>query len=474
MKSATAQSKLLPSFRTGVVKSVPRRANNAPAPARFLTADKANAKPVVKLQRVKDVDNGHMGTVIGTAGQFLKVQWDHRSKPTLIDPDQVRKSNPKARRYVAVAAPGAKGNGQRVKQNPTETITPARAHRLLLTNTNRHDMINARVNALAKEMRAGTFKAKSPLLIKNGKLIDGRHRLCAVVRANKSVKFPVEIVSTRKSNPPLLADIIGGLAGGAGYAAAAAWVADKLNKGKKKLRGHGAAGADASDDGGSGMQNPRSRKWDYKIETQQRGYVEGGPVSAATRTAAIKKIRSQYKSEGIINLKVSRAEWAESNPKQPNPNSSALQRIFKDFHGHANTGEVFTGLAPAGTPKDLAMLGHLRLIKLANGKSQAFPDGFAQLGAAQQGRTRRLYIVVAQPLKTPAALQNGAPHNYGEIAQVEYTAYKPHLYGTNSPNYLFYHRLGEEGGRRPQLILQNGCFLPIEGDYKIQREGIRD
>lgn len=57
---------------------------------------------------------------------------------------------------------------------------------------------------------------------------------------------------------------------------------------------------------------------------------------------------------------------------------------------------------------------------------------------------------------------------------IEYEAYKPHLYGKFSPTYLFFHKMGEEGGRQPELIVQNGCLMPIKGDYTITREGIRN
>lgn len=180
--------------------------------------------------------------------------------------------------------------------------------------------------------------------------------------------------------------------------------------------------------------------------------------------------------------------------REGNPNTKELRKLYEDFHGEANCGEVLNMIALEGSPDDAAQLGPLHAIKLANGRVQTFPvklgpvvkyrnsigwsdvrDPFAVLGGAQHGRSlRRAYIGQQSPVEVPARLQNGGVVNYGDIAEVEYYARKPHLYGEDSPWFLFYHKLGEEGGARPELIMRNGVFGLSGGDYKIQKEGIRD
>lgn len=183
-----------------------------------------------------------------------------------------------------------------------------------------------------------------------------------------------------------------------------------------------------------------------------------------------------------------------SKGAQSNPNTGQLRKLYEDFHGEGNSGQVLNMIALEGSPDDAAQLGPLRAIKLTNGRVQTFPvktgqvvkyrnsigwadvtNPFAVLGGAQHGRTlRRAYIGQTRPLEVPARLQNAQEINHGEIAEVEYYARKPHLYGADSPWFLFYHRLGEEGGARPELIMRNGVFGLRGGDYKIQKEGIRD
>lgn len=85
-------------------------------------------------------------------------------------------------------------------ENPAlEVVTPAQAKNWLATATSKADMVQSRVTKLAKEMKAGRYKAKSPLLFKGGKLVDGRHRLEAVVKSGKAVRFPVERVTAARA-----------------------------------------------------------------------------------------------------------------------------------------------------------------------------------------------------------------------------------------------------------------------------------
>jgi hypothetical protein len=85
-----------------------------------------------------------------------------------------------------------------------------------------------------------------------------------------------------------------------------------------------------------------------------------------------------------------------------------------------------------------------------------------------------MVIGLKQPFAVPNGLNPDKRYDYGEVAVIEYTARKPHLYGANSPEYPFYHNFGDEGGSRPHLILQNGTLALKGGGYGIQREGIRN
>jgi hypothetical protein len=88
---------------------------------------------------------------------------------------------------------------QHFRRNPaTQLVTPSLAKRWLATAANKADMVWSRVTAMAKEMKAGRYKAQSAILFKDGKLIDGRHRLEAVVKSGKAIRFPVQRVTAAK------------------------------------------------------------------------------------------------------------------------------------------------------------------------------------------------------------------------------------------------------------------------------------
>jgi hypothetical protein len=74
---------------------------------------------------------------------------------------------------------------------------------------------------------------------------------------------------------------------------------------------------------------------------------------------------------------------------------------------------------------------------------------------------------------TGARLIEGPARSFGEVREVEYEAIKPHL-GHKRPT-IFFHKLGEEGGRRPELIADGQGGLKFKGgDYTIEAEGIRN
>jgi hypothetical protein len=163
----------------------------------------------------------------------------------------------------------------------------------------------------------------------------------------------------------------------------------------------------------------------------------------------------------------------KKNAGSSRPPSPSVARIYSEFRGKENSGRVLNTYTPAGSPKDAAVLGRINHVLLADGRKVIFRRNPALLLGAQRGNSRRLYIGLKRPFAMPNGVKNGAAFNYGEVKEVDYNADKPHLYKT--PVVIrFYHQLGEEGGKRPQLILQNGVLALRGGDYTIAREGIRN
>lgn len=114
-----------------------------------------------------------------------------------------------------------------------------------------------------------------------------------------------------------------------------------------------------------------------------------------------------------------------------------------------------------GTPANLAKLGKLVLIKAEKGTIK--PSKPVWLCADAKGK---LHLAT-----TAERLIEGGAQNFGKVLQVEYETSKPHL-GYAKPT-IFFHKMGEEGGTRPELVADgNGGLKFRGGSYRITREGI--
>lgn len=312
------------------------------APARFPAT--RTPQRVTKILRVRDIDTGEQGTVLGRKGRgaqsFLKVKWDNRQKATLIKPDQ-----------LAVA--------------------------------------------------------------RNGKGEKGRKRR----------RFVFKIGARIVSNPMTIFEVIG-------------------------------HGANAS-------------------------VLLGGIQTARHMLSADKKPAKRKPTARAAGKRLAERRH-QRNPKP----SSALQNLHQDFLGKPNSGKVMKLYVAPGQPLQNSALAPLIKIEMANGSEQAFKIGTAWLGAtehnlpiklssfANAGKTRRLRIGLRQPFPLPANVKNpGGVTDFGEVKKVWYQVAKPHLY-PNQGVIRFHHTMGEEGGRRPRLMMRNGCLFFKGGDYTIEREGI--
>lgn len=154
-----------------------------------------------------------------------------------------------------------------------------------------------------------------------------------------------------------------------------------------------------------------------------------------------------------------------ANPKRKNsakvsPKVKALREKFTGTKSRKTT----TMNVANGTPKNLAKLGKLVLIKAQRGTIKP-ASGTTWLCADAKGK---LHLAT-----TAARLYDGPPMDFGEVTQIEYEARKPHL-GHNNQT-IFFHKMGEEGGKKPTLIGDGNGGLKLRGgSYRIEREGIVD
>lgn len=195
----------------------------------------------------------------------------------------------------------------------------------------------------------------------------------------------------------------------------------------------------------------------YKKRRQKLPRVTGafGTIKVTRTEAAkqIKGIRKQAKQAGFRFSPSGRI--IES--KNPSPAS-----VFSEFRGKGATTKS-KAKAAKGTPPVLAKLGQLRELRL-RGRSIKF-GGSAALAA--DGR-KKLHVVGVQ-MKRP---NPPGEIDYGEVISVTYRADKPHI---EEGTFDYVHKFGEEGGRRPHLIVDEEGMPVLEGgSYKISEDGIID
>lgn len=196
---------------------------------------------------------------------------------------------------------------------------------------------------------------------------------------------------------------------------------------------------------------------DLVIKGTAEKTTQGWKVGSKTipQGKGIAPISSGYyldKATGMIFAKRAR-NGAKASPK--------AKQIRKDFTGMESK-KTAVLLAPKGTPRNLAKLGKLILIKTERGTIKPPNKGTTWLCADTKGK---LHIATSIPY-------DGSTGSFGEVTQVEYETAKPHLGYKNKT--IFFHKMGEEGGRKPTLSADKEGLRFRGGSYKITRQGIVD
>jgi hypothetical protein len=143
--------------------------------------------------------------------------------------------------------------------------------------------------------------------------------------------------------------------------------------------------------------------------------------------------------------------------------------IHREFHDRA-TWRFREYYTPEGTPKDLAQLGKLIELGMADGQLATFEDNPAVLCASGGRKRRRLYIGLTVPYEMPDDTEPGREYDYGEVLSCTYTCRKPHL-DTGRLN-EYEHQFGDEGGELPHLIIVDGLMRFRFGSYTVSKLGI--
>ena len=192
------------------------------------------------------------------------------------------------------------------------------------------------------------------------------------------------------------------------------------------------------------------------VEVDYNSQITAQTVKVPYKRPGSESIEDWPLTSKMINPK--RRANASQNP------SRKTRELYEKFNGRPAR-KTTTKSAPNGTPKNVAKLGGLRLIKTTDGRKWKFSgSGAPDLAADSRGR---LHVVGGQYRANPAG------EHVGEIEQIEYETKKPHL--GQPQQTIYYHRLGEEGGQRPRLVIDREGLIKIHGgDYRIEADGIHD
>ncbi len=146
--------------------------------------------------------------------------------------------------------------------------------------------------------------------------------------------------------------------------------------------------------------------------------------------------------------------------KRKNPSVTA---IADKFQGEAN-GDLNEYYAADSAPKNLARAGKLVFLKVA-GKQIRLPNAMVAIAPNE-----KLWITGKHALFATKA-KKGEGLDMGEVSHICYRTAKAHIENAETVEYV--HEFGEDGGKRPHLIIDHeGMPILRGGDYKIRAEGI--
>ncbi len=154
------------------------------------------------------------------------------------------------------------------------------------------------------------------------------------------------------------------------------------------------------------------------------------------------------------------ANKLEDRLRKRNPSVADLSRTFQ---GEAD-GSIDQMYAATGAPANLARAGKLVFLKVA-GRSIRIPGAMVAIAPNE-----KLWITGSGPLFETKA-RKGEGLDVGEVSHICYETAKTHI--GEGKTFEYVHEFGEDGGKRPHLIIDHeGMPILRGGDYKIRAEGI--
>lgn len=212
-----------------------------------------------------------------------------------------------------------------------------------------------------------------------------------------------------------------------------------------------------------GAKEEKARLSKHYFDAGKRIASEGNFRSA---TSAFRTLFTQtpWRIDKRVGFTRGDAEKAfMSGYRVKNPSVTDLARTFQ---GKAN-GAVSQYKAANSAPSDLARIGKLVFLKLRDVRKQIAAPG-AMVAVDTRGK---LWLTTTRAPMFSNKAKPGTVNDFGEIEKICYLTAKQHIGNSELTEYV--HSFGEDGGKRPHLLVDHeGMPILRGGDYKIRAEGI--
>lgn len=489
--------RLADSGRTSIISIHRSNIKSVKNPGMFGPEAVASARQVVKSRTVKEKGTNERGRIIGAGPKgWLKVQWDNRDKPTLIKRSELKLARglKSLKNPIAVTRCTSCGQvygqttecpmcqaGIGIKRNPK----PSRARVIaavkgaLRGHANIRQLIPTEKGVKReRELKARLRRTRTPIAKPKGKL-PNPSGYEGVGYAVEWWKWPDK---TRAGRKFFGSDREAAFAFADKKQDSAALVAVYKSDGKgnwkliagEKPNPRAKGSRDAL--GVWHAENPgRQRRHDFLINgVVIKTYADDSIASLSDYGARSKFLNKGYLvyvtvkpgfQDLFITDKGKKEAARQRKPREISRNPSVTE-LAKKFQGEAD-GSVAESYAATGAPANLARAGKLVFLKVS-GRTIRIPGATVAISPSE-----KLWIVGDHAPLFETKAKRGEGLDVGEITHICYETAKAHI--GEGKTYEYVHEFGEEGGKRPHLIIDHeGMPILRGGDYKIKAEGIVD
>ncbi len=421
----------------------------------------ARARPVEKLQRVKDTETGNTGTVLAQDATWAKVKFDE-GVIKHVRVFKLRAINPVMKKKAAKKGAAKRKPNGRIAKKIVGIVKRRRAVKRAGRAYERELKLEATLSA-AKQKR---LAAEKSAMARNpgsafAKLVD---RALVLLRKHNDLAHAKAQLEKAGERPQRAARAVAAAQSRLYMEATARNPASTKKATVKKPVVKKSA-------------NKRGKNPSIDAIAKLTGAVLNGLEIHKRLTGKPKRKQAATKAAWRSNQLDSDARVKGYAPVAP----ESVKNLFREFQGREPSGNAMQLYVPNGAPAHTSVIGALVEIGLESGKpirfaksdDAALKNPGAYLLQAERGDRRRLYAGLVKPFER---MKNGAKiprdYDYGLARHVVYWAQKPHLENDNKWR-AYIHELGEDGGRQPKVNLyKNGRVGFLGGDYTIEARGI--